>query len=255
MDISPSKRRALEPIDSNARNPGCLEHGTSKSTVSPDALNQLDCGAAKRPVDVPETTNQPQEYLLDQPAKRQRVSAGEDAEVITTQEQGKKVDSGDNYDYKSEVDNGNGNGNGNDNTNDDDINDRDLYVENRRPESPDEVSMFDNSVIDTSQATTTITEPDAEVGVRSPPISPRRLPSMSREEARQKAEKLRLRLGLASYKVRTGQTDVPLDKLKVKPLMDASRSRQLEYPSLPPIPRREDVAAENEDNGEEHRYR
>ena len=30
----------------------------------------------------------------------------------------------------------------------------------------------------------------------------------------QKAEILRLRLGLASYKVRTGQTDVPLERLQ-----------------------------------------
>jgi hypothetical protein len=34
----------------------------------------------------------------------------------------------------------------------------------------------------------------------------------------QRAEILRLRLGLASYKVRTGQTDVPLEDLVCKPL-------------------------------------
>lgn len=34
----------------------------------------------------------------------------------------------------------------------------------------------------------------------------------------QKAEILRLRLGLAGYKVRTGQTTVPLDELVRKPL-------------------------------------
>lgn len=34
----------------------------------------------------------------------------------------------------------------------------------------------------------------------------------------QKAEILRLRLGLANYKLRTGQTDVPLEQLQVRPL-------------------------------------
>lgn len=34
----------------------------------------------------------------------------------------------------------------------------------------------------------------------------------------QKAEILRLRLGLASYKLRTGQTDVPLERLQIKPI-------------------------------------
>lgn len=42
----------------------------------------------------------------------------------------------------------------------------------------------------------------------------------------QKAEILRLKLGLASYKVRTGQTDVPLAELVAKPLpRDASAGR------------------------------
>lgn len=39
----------------------------------------------------------------------------------------------------------------------------------------------------------------------------------------QKAEILRLRLGLASYKVRTGQTSVPLADLVVKPLPSMRR--------------------------------
>lgn len=34
----------------------------------------------------------------------------------------------------------------------------------------------------------------------------------------QSAEILRLRLGLANYKVRTGQTDVPLERLEVRPI-------------------------------------
>lgn len=37
-----------------------------------------------------------------------------------------------------------------------------------------------------------------------------------------KAEILRLRLGLANYKVRTGQTDVPLERLQVRPIPGVS---------------------------------
>jgi hypothetical protein len=40
----------------------------------------------------------------------------------------------------------------------------------------------------------------------------------------QKAEILRLRLGLASYKLRTGQTTVPLADLQVRPLPPRTRS-------------------------------
>lgn len=46
--------------------------------------------------------------------------------------------------------------------------------------------------------------------------------------ALQKAEILRLKLGLASYKVRTGQTNVPLSDLVAKPIppRDASKRDQ-----------------------------
>ncbi|KAK0711628.1 hypothetical protein B0H67DRAFT_646983 [Lasiosphaeris hirsuta] len=84
------------------------------------------------------------------------------------------------------------------------------------PASPAASSVFDNSALDTSQATT-VTEPD----VNSTPVSfaaPPRVPRFSREEAREKAEIIRLRLGLANYKVRTGQTDVPLDQLQMRPI-------------------------------------
>ncbi|KAI2463945.1 hypothetical protein F4781DRAFT_414768 [Annulohypoxylon bovei var. microspora] len=239
MDISPSKRRALEPIDSNTRNPATTSKlEAPKPIVLSDALSQLDCGAMKRPLD-PQEIAQHEEYPLPQPAKRQRVSTSEDAQCIIGDNQGTRMDSCDN-DYDIGNDNENGN---------------DSYTTHRRSESPDEgSSMFDNSVIDTS-LDTTITEPDAEMGARTPPAPPHRQPSMSREEARQKAEKLRLRLGLASYKVRTGQTDVPLDQLKIKPLMDANKCARLEQPSLPPLPRREDVAVEAENNGEEEQDR
>ncbi|KAL6866931.1 hypothetical protein J3F83DRAFT_94989 [Trichoderma novae-zelandiae] len=66
-------------------------------------------------------------------------------------------------------------------------------------------SLFDSSTITTA---TTITEP-------LPTTRPR---ALTREQAREKAEILRLRLGLAGYKLRTGQTSVPLSQLQRRPL-------------------------------------
>ena len=43
----------------------------------------------------------------------------------------------------------------------------------------------------------------------------------------QKAEILRLRLGLASYKLKTGQTDLPLDQLQMRPLPGLRRTQSL----------------------------
>ncbi|KAF3807671.1 hypothetical protein GCG54_00007404 [Colletotrichum gloeosporioides] len=109
----------------------------------------------------------------------------------------------------------------------------------RRSASPATSSVFDSSAMDTSQNTTILTEPDQEQAARTtttlPPPRPRRL--LTREEARQvrrdcmgdkernadwrllqKARILRLKLGLANYKLQTGQEDVPLDRLQVKPL-------------------------------------
>ncbi|KXH39656.1 hypothetical protein CNYM01_13641 [Colletotrichum nymphaeae SA-01] len=85
-----------------------------------------------------------------------------------------------------------------------------------RSASPADTSVvFDTSAMDTSQNTTILTEPDAEQARTLPPPRPRRL--LTREEARQKARILRLKLGLANYKLQTGQENVPLDKLEVKP--------------------------------------
>ncbi|KAK2000093.1 hypothetical protein LX36DRAFT_741265 [Colletotrichum falcatum] len=82
--------------------------------------------------------------------------------------------------------------------------------------SPDTSSVFDNSAMDISQENTMLTEPDAEQSARAqPPARPRRL--LTREEARQKARILRLKLGLANYKLQTGQENLPLDRLEVKP--------------------------------------
>ncbi|KAL2016482.1 hypothetical protein VTK56DRAFT_3478 [Thermocarpiscus australiensis] len=84
-----------------------------------------------------------------------------------------------------------------------------------RSASPGASSVFeDTSAIDTSQDTT-LTEPDAETTAAPPPRPRASRPRLTREQAREKAEILRLRLGLASYKVRTGQTDVPLERLQM----------------------------------------
>lgn len=123
----------------------------------------------------------------------------------------------------------------------------------RKPRSPSPAddSIFDHSAADTSQATA-ITEPDAERHAAQtipslPSLAgsvPRRpAPRLTRQQARevsppppldpvpdpadnppQKAEILRLRLGLANYKVRTGQTDVPLERLQQRPIPGNSRA-------------------------------
>ncbi|KAG5950604.1 hypothetical protein E4U53_004768 [Claviceps sorghi] len=93
-----------------------------------------------------------------------------------------------------------------------------------RTSSPSTPSVFDTSAAegDDSWATTT-TEPDragAGASATDAPalMVPRLRGNMTREQAREKAEILRLRLGLASYKLRTGQTGVPLADLQHKPL-------------------------------------
>ncbi|KAL2170155.1 hypothetical protein VTG60DRAFT_5106 [Thermothelomyces hinnuleus] len=108
-----------------------------------------------------------------------------------------------------------------------------------RSASPDTPSVFDNSAVDNSQLTV-LTEPDATgpnpapipapVSLPAPLPAPRARPRLTREQAREKAEILRLRLGLASYKVRTGQTDVPLDRLEAR-LAGAARHARGSSPS------------------------
>jgi hypothetical protein len=93
--------------------------------------------------------------------------------------------------------------------------------------SPDTSSIFDTSANDASWATaatdaasTDLPPLQASVPLLPPPPPPQQQSrrSLTREQAREKAEILRLRLGLASYKLRTGQTSVPLDDLQLKPL-------------------------------------
>ncbi|KAM4057117.1 whi5 like domain-containing protein [Hirsutella rhossiliensis] len=97
-----------------------------------------------------------------------------------------------------------------------------------RSHSPDTSSVFDTSVADASWATmtTTTTEPDL-LDRAAPPA--RRL---TREQAREKVEILRLRLGLASYKLRTGQTTVPLADLQPRPL-PPRRTVRVQSPPTP----------------------
>ncbi|KAG8428826.1 hypothetical protein J3459_002400 [Metarhizium acridum] len=89
-----------------------------------------------------------------------------------------------------------------------------------RTSSPDSPSLFDTSAAEgDSSWATTATEPDAGIVADAPALlAPRQRGTMTREQAREKAAILRLRLGLASYKVRTGQTTVPLADLQRKPL-------------------------------------
>ncbi|KAK7917964.1 hypothetical protein PG985_009838 [Apiospora marii] len=136
--------------------------------------------------------------------------------------------------------------------------------ERQRSHSPETSAVFDNSQLDNSQLTTITEpdhpspqqqqeqhqqqqqtqeqSPVAAAVTASAPsssqLSPsaqqqqqppqqqrsRALSSLTREEARQKAEILRLRLGLARYKVRTGQTDVPLERLQRRPVQPAHTS-------------------------------
>lgn len=136
--------------------------------------------------------------------------------------------------------------------------------ERQNSHTPETSAVFDNSQLDNSQLTTITepdhpspqqqeqqqqlqqqpTQEESPAATASAPapsslqLSPsaqqqqppppqqrsRALSSLTREQARQKAEILRLRLGLARYKVRTGQTDVPLERLQRRPVLPAHSS-------------------------------
>ncbi|CAK7243943.1 MAG: hypothetical protein STHCBS139747_005476 [Sporothrix thermara] len=92
--------------------------------------------------------------------------------------------------------------------------------------SPATSSVFDvSAMVDTSQATN-ITEPDAEAPRAAAAAAAQAPRTLTREQSRQRAEILKLRLGLARYKVRTGQVDVPLEHLRVVPSASALQRRQ-----------------------------
>ncbi|KAM3501026.1 hypothetical protein MY10362_005891 [Beauveria mimosiformis] len=86
-----------------------------------------------------------------------------------------------------------------------------------RTHSPDASSVFDASAAEDATWLTAATEPDV-VAAQTPPMVVARPGALTREQAREKVEILRLRLGLASYKLRTGQVSVPLADLQARPL-------------------------------------
>ncbi|KAI9048889.1 hypothetical protein LZ554_006743 [Drepanopeziza brunnea f. sp. 'monogermtubi'] len=102
----------------------------------------------------------------------------------------------------------------------------------------------DNEMNDSQN--TTITIPDDDL------LPPRALP-LSREQLRQKAKEIKLRLRLASYKVRTNQIDIPISRLEIRssgasmsttsrassssitqPTRPSSQSQQVSRPSTAP---------------------
>lgn len=85
--------------------------------------------------------------------------------------------------------------------------------------SPAASSIFDTSAHDTTLATT-VTEPDTDGPsvLRSVAASASSRITTRAELTRQTAETIRLRLRLAAYKLKTGQTDVPLEHLQMRPL-------------------------------------
>ncbi|KAM0818480.1 hypothetical protein AB5N19_04292 [Seiridium cardinale] len=165
MDVSPTKRRVLAPLDANAQSPASIK--TSKLGQGKPLLPRDRNSPTKRSVDAAD----------ESAPKRQRILASSLDPAMAIESTPAKQD-------------------------------RDCSA------SPEPSSVFDNSIVDTSQATCA-TEPDTDALVPSPPRPPRR-PTITREEARQKAEILRLRLGLAGYKLRTGQENVPLERLEVR---------------------------------------
>ncbi|EXU99786.1 Whi5 like motif protein [Metarhizium robertsii] len=110
-----------------------------------------------------------------------------------------------------------------------------------RTSSPDSPSLFDTSAAEgDSSWATAATEPDVGIVADAPALlAPRQRGTMTREQAREKAAILRLRLGLASYKVRTGQTTVPLADLERKPLP----RKTVRVQSPPPLPSRKHAHA------------
>ncbi|KAM0324367.1 hypothetical protein ACHAQA_008148 [Verticillium albo-atrum] len=86
-----------------------------------------------------------------------------------------------------------------------------------RSASPAVSSVFDASIASGVNDDTAMTDPElAQQAVAA--LGPRRPAPMTREQAREKAQILRLRLGLANYKLRTGQVDVPLERLQRRPV-------------------------------------
>jgi hypothetical protein len=138
-----------------------------------------------------------------------------------------------------------------------------------RSASPDVSSVFDTSANDASWATTTsdhdtataaptateqTTEQPARLTrqqirqVRSfflfPNSSPQRN-QLANKKTKQRAETLRLRLSLANYKVRTGQTTVPLSELQQRPMpRESPRVVRVQSPVSPVVSTQEEPEVE-----------
>ncbi|TRX91329.1 hypothetical protein FHL15_007751 [Xylaria flabelliformis] len=182
---SPSKRRALAPVDANTRSPlGVSRLSPSKLTLPKSKMalgsNVVEPSTLKRPIQHEGNWETPSS------AKKRRLS---DARTESHSPPHERT-------VFKQANN----------------------TQRPRSISPEDPSLFDSSTIDNSQVTV-ISEPDVNTNAAPRVTETRpRQGSMTREEARQKAEILRLRLGLASYKVRTNQLDVPLERLQVRPL-------------------------------------
>lgn len=209
MASTPTKRRALAPLDANANSPA-----VSRSLSAKPASGLPELGL---PPNTPTSKRSSQQQPLareEPPAKKLCISPAPAPPTPRTRAPS-------NY-----------------------------QIETRPapelPPSPEDPSIFDSSAADLSAVTTT-TEPDATAAVPEhtppqqhpppsqppPPVPPpaSRSRPLAREQARQKAEVLRLRLGLARYKLQTGQEDVPLERLERRPLPANDNGTQ----QLPPL--------------------
>ncbi|KAI1267257.1 hypothetical protein F5Y18DRAFT_379681 [Xylariaceae sp. FL1019] len=202
---SPAKRRALADIDANTRSPltPSRQLNSKPEVLKTNIVFEANCSPtnlSKRPAEKETERESPLSTKKRRlgPAEPERPSSISHEKPTTTQQS-------------------------------------DGTVSRPRSISPDDSTMIDDSTLDHTQFTA-ITEPEVESPAPMVTESRPRQGSLTREEARQKAEILRLRLGLASYKVRTNQTNVPLERLQVRPLPRLRPTQRDEEPTLPPLP-------------------
>ncbi|KAK3380288.1 hypothetical protein B0T24DRAFT_675997 [Lasiosphaeria ovina] len=234
MDVasSPAKRRVLAALDPNASSPKAPQHtGLKQPTTKPlpaVIVHELDV-ARKRPLPEQQLQLQLQQQQpamrppshadhasnrdIEEPARKRPCLQDDSSREVTVNAMAQPEPEQSPMSSSST------------------ISERHSSVSPLDRDHDTSCSVFDASAIDTSQATT-LTEPDhldpqpataapnasAGAGAGRIPRRPGPARVLTREEAREKAEILRLRLGLANYKVRTGQTDVPLEQLQVRPL-------------------------------------
>ncbi|RGP81131.1 hypothetical protein FLONG3_779 [Fusarium longipes] len=113
-----------------------------------------------------------------------------------------------------------------------------------RSASPDESSVFDTSANDASWVTTTSDHDTAAAAPTATEQTTQQPTRLTRQQIRQRAETLRLRLSLANYKVRTGQITVPLSELQQRPLpRESPRVVRVQSPETPVVSTQEEVEA------------